>query len=148
MQYLIIGFFLHLLIVAPPVQGYAGVAEASINSEHHHSMPYDLSGLSERERDWFLTFIKGNILAEGWGRITDNLLRHVTEEEQRQQRLLLIRLGTKIGREWCRDNHIRRIDNSMLREWGSQLKNTAKNEPQRLAELIRDIDCEVDSLLN
>lgn len=148
MRYLIIGFFLHMSIVAQAAQGFAGVAEASISSDHHYTMHYDLTGLSERERDWFLTFIKGNILAEGWGRITDNLLRHVTEEEQGQQRLLLIRLGTKIGREWCRDNHVRRIDNSKLRQWGSQLKKTAAHEPQRLAEVIRNIDGEVDSLLN
>lgn len=57
-------------------------------------------------------------------------------------------LGSKIGREWCRDNDVRRIDNSMLSNWGSQLRKAAKNEPQRLAEVIRNIDSEVNSLLD
>lgn len=148
MRYLIISFFLYLFIIAQAGQGFAGVAEASIFPEHHYSSQYDLSGLSEKERDWFLTFIRGNILAEGWGQITTDLLRQVAFAEREKQRLLLNQLGSKIGREWCRDNDVRRIDNSMLSDWGSQLRKAAKNEPQRLAEVIRNIDSEVNSLLD
>lgn len=148
MRYLILSFFLFLFLVAQAAQGVAGVAEASISPEHHYRAQYDLSGLSEKERDWFLTFIRGNILAEGWGQITTDLLQQVADEEREKQRQLLNQLGTKIGREWCRDNDVRRIDNSMLSEWGSELRKAAKNEPQRLAEVIRQIDSEVDSLLD
>ena len=148
MRYLIIGLFLNLFIVAFAAQSYAGVAEASTTSEHHYSTQYDLSGLSEKERDWFMTFIRGNILAEGWGQITTDLLQHVADEEQEHQLLLLNQLGTKIGREWCRDNDVRRITTSMLSDWGSQLRKAAKKEPQRLAEVIRHIDSEVNSLLD
>lgn len=148
MRYLFIALLLYLFIVAQAAQGYAAVAEASTNSEHHYSTQYDLSGLSEKERKWFLTFIRGNIFAEGWGQITANLLRHVTDEEREQQQRLLNQLGTKIGREWCRDNGVRRIDSSKLSDWGSLLRTAAKKEPQRLAEVIRHIDGEVNSLLD
>ena len=148
MQYLIIFFLLQLLIAAPARQGHADVAEASMIPDHHKATQYDMSGLSEREKEWFQTFLKGNILADGWDRITVDLLSHVAADDQQQQRRLLNQLGSKIGREWCRDNDERRIDNAMLRDWGGMRKKTAKNEPQRLAEVIRHIDGEVDSLLD
>lgn len=148
MRYLFIAFFLHLFLIAQSTQGYGAVAEASTNSEHHYSTQYDLSGLSAQERKWFLTFIKGNILAQGWGQITADLLRHVAREERERQRQLLNQLGTKIGREWCKDNDVRRIDTSKLSDWGGMLKKAAKKEPRRLAEVIRHIDGEVNSLLD
>lgn len=148
MRYLFIAFFLHMFFIAQAGQGYAAVAEASTNAEHNYSTQYDLAGLSAQERKWFLTFIKGNILAQGWGQITADLLRHVAREERERQRQLLNQLGTKIGREWCKNNDVRRIDTSKLSDWGSMLKQAAKKEPQRLAEVIRHIDCEVNSLLD
>ena len=36
----------------------------------------------------------------------------------------------------------------MLSDWGSELRSAARNEPQRLAEVIRHIDGEVNSLLD
>lgn len=148
MRYLVLSLFLQFFVIAPAIQGHAGVAEASTTSEHHYGTQYDMAGLSQEERDWFLTFIKGNILAEGWGRITANILHHTSQEEQELRRQELNRLGTKIGREWCRDNDVRRIDTSMLSAWGDKLKKAAKNEPQQLPSVIRTIDCEVDSLLD
>ena len=148
MRYLVLSLILLLLVIAQPTRGIAGVAEASTTAEHQYSLRYDMAGLSAKERDWFLTFIRGNFLAEGWGQITRDILVHVEDGEREYQQRQLDQLGTKIGREWCRDNRIRRIDSSMLSEWGGKLRKAAREEPRQLAEVIRSIDAQVNSRLN
>ena len=36
---------------------------------------YDMSGLSNEEQEWFLTFLEGNFFADGWDQITDRYPR-------------------------------------------------------------------------
>lgn len=104
--------------------------------------------LSERERAWLETFYKGNMLADGWERITEEILSKTPREMLEEQKKVLEILGEKIGREWCRDNQVRRIDTRMLRQWGEKLKQAAEKDPRRLVEVIRKIDQKVDEILN
>jgi hypothetical protein len=82
-------------------------------------------------------FLQGTFFADGWAQITDHILQHFSSEEREGQLLMLTELGNKIGREWCRDNAIRKIDTAMLKEWGSQLRTTASEKPHLLPEVIR-----------
>ncbi|MDD3619251.1 MAG: hypothetical protein RBR09_08635 [Desulfobulbaceae bacterium] len=141
-------FFLFILCIAAPTGGaHAGVAEASTGRENI-SRQYDASGLTAEELKWFRTFLKGNFFTDGWERIADNLLQQLSPEERAEQQRMLTELGNKIGREWCRDNTVRKIDTAMLKKWGNRLKSTANDEPHQLAEVIRNIDGEVETLLD
>lgn len=140
-------FLFMLLIAAPAGNSHAGVAEASIGMENSFRQ-YDLSGLSGEERKWFRTFLEGTFFTDGWERITLNILQHFSSEERDELLHMLTELGNKVGREWCRDNDIRKIDTTMLKKWGNWLKETARESPQQLTDVIRTINGEVDSLLD
>ncbi len=63
------------------------------------------------------------------------------------------RIGThhsweKIGREWARDNSVRRIDTSMLQQWGEELRAAKKKGPSDLDDAILDIGARVDRILS
>ena len=60
---------------------------------------------------------------------------------------MLNQLGYKIGREWCKPNGSRKIDNSLLKKWGRELKDAADDAPHLLSEVLERIDSEVDALL-
>ena len=147
MRYLVFIFLLQLLIAAPGTDANAGVAEASTGNDSAHTYTYDLSDMSLDEIEWFATFIDGTFFADGWQEISDNILVKFDAEEREHKSIALDKLGFKIGREWCRDNDDRKISTSMLRKWGHILKSTARDEPHLLAEVLEDIDTEVDSLL-
>jgi len=59
----------------------------------------------------------------------------------------LARVGEKIGREWSKDNQIRRIDTTMLKRWGEALVNAKRMGPDRLTQEIEKVDAQVDDLL-
>ncbi len=124
-------------------------AVASIHSSRSHDEhPAREQELTERERAWLETFYKGNMLADGWERVTEEILSKTPREMQEEQKKVLEVLGEKIGREWCRDNQVRRIDTRMLRQWGEKLKQAAEEDPRKLAETIRKIDQKVNEILN
>jgi hypothetical protein len=141
-------FILFMLFISAPAGNVcAGVAEASTGMENRN-LEYDLSGLNGEERKWFRTFLEGTFFADGWEQITDHLLQHFSSAEREQQRLMLTKLGNKIGREWSRANEVRKIDTAMLKKWGNRLRTTASEEPNLLSEVIRTIDREVETLLD
>ena len=88
------------------------------------------------------------LLADGWHEITAYRLSRTPEEERSAQRLALDNLGRKIVLEWVRPNDVRKVDTDMLRTWGSELKKTAKQDPQQLARTIAAIDQEVEAVLD
>jgi hypothetical protein len=146
-------FFRYILLmlltfgVAP--QGFAAtVAHASVGHEKVTVGTYDVSSMSENEQEWFLTFLRGNFFADGWEQISSDILSSTFAREREQQKDRLVELGFKIGSEWSKGNDKRKINTSMLREWGSVLKSAAKDTPHLLAEVLQRIDKEVDELLN
>ena len=103
--------------------------------------------LSAEERKWFEKFQEGTFYAQGWKKITANILQKTPQELRQQQRLALESLGNKIGCEWSKGNEIRKIDTDMLRQWGKMLKKTAGQEPQQLPRVIAELDHQVAMLL-
>jgi len=104
--------------------------------------------LSSEEKKWFKVFQEGNMLAAGWQKITADILASAPVEEHPVQRIALENLGLKIGQEWSRPNDVRKVDSSMLREWGGILKKTARENPRQLTSAIAYIDRQVDDLLD
>ncbi len=126
----------------------ATLAEASTGNASPSVGKYDISDMTEDEQEWFLTFLKGNFFADGWEQISTDIVGSTLAEEREQQQMRLDELGYKIGREWCKGNEARKIHTPMLKEWGRQLKDTAKDAPHLLTEVIQNIHNEVDQLIN
>lgn len=111
--------------------------------------PYAIPAhLTEEERSWFITFQEGNFLSEGWQAISAEIMAKTPPEQQSSQKIALANLGQKIGMEWCRPNAVRRVNSSMLKEWGDILRKTARTNPRQLSSAIAFIDREVNSALD
>jgi hypothetical protein len=104
--------------------------------------------LTEKERKWFITFQEGNFLSQGWQAISAEIMAKTPPAQQPEQKIALAKLGNKIGTEWCRPNAVRRVNSSMLKEWGDILRKTAKKKPQQLTAAIAYINQEVDAVLD
>ena len=142
-------FFLFLLVFGSVAQSSAATqAEASTGESRTTVGTYDISDMSEDERDWFVTFLKGNFFADGWELISSEILMNTLDHEREDQQVRLDSLGYKIGREWCKGNDKRKIHTSMLRKWGRELKDSAADAPDLLTETLQRIDQEVNELIN
>lgn len=134
--------------VMPPTQTLASEAQAALmdgRPGHRYVIP---AKLSPEEQRWFKIFQEGNLLSEGWQEISAEILAKTPPEQRSSQKVALENLGNKIGIEWCRSNRVRKVDSSMLQEWGDILRKTARNNPQQLAKAIAFIDHEVDAVLD
>lgn len=104
--------------------------------------------LSAQEQKWFETFQKGTFYARGWKDITAELLAKAPSDIKNDLQKRLEDLGFKIGREWSKNNEIRKIDNAMLKQWGSQLQQTAEQEPARIVQVVASLNRKVTTLLD
>lgn len=144
--------FLCVLFISLQVTGgylHAGDAEASVIESSDTLIPEETT--SERnhdEEEWYRTFWEGTFFTDGWHDITEDILTSIPEDQRNDYKEYLKELGEKVGREWAKDNEVRRIDNSKLMEWGDRLKGIAADEPAALAEVIRNINSEVESILD
>jgi hypothetical protein len=101
----------------------------------------------KEEEEWFRKFYEGTILVKGWKQRTEEIVEAVPSANQSQARKRLGNLGEKIGREWAKDNNVRRIDSTMLKEWGEELSKTRKNGFDALEKAISKLDAKVDKIL-
>ncbi len=77
-----------------------------------------------------------------------DLLQDFQGEERNATKDLLGDLGEKIGREWSKDNAVRRIDTAQLKQWGSSLTSARRKGPEALIAEIRIIGKTVDEMLS
>jgi hypothetical protein len=102
---------------------------------------------SKQERDWLKKFYEGTFLVKGWKAQVKELLEDFQGEERDTANDLLSDLGEKIGREWSKDNAVRRIDTVQLKQWGAGLTSARKKGPEALIAEIRAIDQAVNGML-
>jgi hypothetical protein len=112
---------------------------------YHYEIP---DNLTPEERSWYRTFQEGNFLSIGWQAISAEIMAKTPPEQQASQKVALDNLGRKIGMEWCRPNAVRKVNSSMLKEWGDILRKTARTNPQELPSAIAFIDRKVDAVLD
>ena len=103
---------------------------------------------SKQEQEWFKKFYEGTFLVKGWKKQMKELLNDFQGEERDALKDRLGRLGEKIGREWAKDNAVRRIDTANLQQWGESLTNARKKGPDFLTAEIRTIANTVDEMLS
>jgi len=103
--------------------------------------------VTEKEKEWFRKFNNGTFLVKGWKARMEELLNDFPDHDREAMGVLLAELGEKIGWEWAKDNHIRRVDTAMLQQWGENLKAAKRRGGDMLAQEIRKIDEELDEIL-
>ena len=99
------------------------------------------------EQEWFKKFYEGTFLIKGWKQRMKELLQAVPESDRGHVKGLLENLGQKIGREWARENRLRRIDTPTLQKWGEDLRSAKRKGPTVLVEQIRKLDAVVDGII-
>ena len=104
--------------------------------------------ISKQEQEWFKTFYEGTFLVKGWKTQMRELLKHFHGDERDTLNDRLSSLGEKIGREWAKDNAVRRIDTAKLQQWGASLTSAGKKGPDVLTAEIRIIADTVDEMLS
>lgn len=126
----------------------AGEAQAALMgqaTDHRYEIP---ASLNQEEQRWYKIFQEGNFVSEGWQDISAEILAKTPAEQRSAQKVALDNLGRKIGMEWCRPNTIRKVDSTMLLEWGDILRSTARKSPHQLGKAIAYIDHKVDAVLD
>ncbi len=105
--------------------------------------------LSPEEKEWYTTFHEGTFCIQGWKEISAEVLEKVPHKNVKGKLYQSLQsLGVRIGREWSKDNDIRKIDNEMLSQWGDLLKRTAEQDPSELPQLIAELQKKVVALTN
>ena len=101
----------------------------------------------KKEDEWYKKFMDGTFLVKGWKSREKELLEDFEGSKQDDMASLLNKLGKKVGREWAKNNQIRRIDTAMLRQWGNQLIKAKKQGPDMLEKEAKRIESEVGKTL-
>ncbi|MDJ0816215.1 MAG: hypothetical protein QNJ58_08415 [Desulfobacterales bacterium] len=103
---------------------------------------------TKEEQQWFRKFYEGTFLVKGWKSRMEEILQAVPDSAKDSVGELLSDLGEKIGREWSRDNRVRRIDTAMIQKWGEEMRRSKKKGTDVLTEELRRLDAEVDKILS
>jgi len=90
----------------------------------------------EEYQDWIRKFYEGNFLIKGWDGTQKELLDALPEHKRPEFETLLSELGELIGKEWARDNSVRKIDSSDLQRWGGRLKAVKNDDGRLLSEIL------------
>ncbi len=98
-------------------------------------------------KKWRRSFYEGSFLIKGWNARTLEILKNVPPENTGEVQTLLDSLGEKIGHEWAKDNNSRKIDNTLLRQWGDELRTAKESKPADLIQTIKKIEKAVDQIL-
>lgn len=103
---------------------------------------------SKQEQEWLKKFYEGTFLVKGWKAQMRELLKDFQGDEREALGERLGNLGEKIGREWAKDNAVRRIDTAQLQQWGARLTSARRNGSDALTAEIRNITDSVDEMLS
>lgn len=93
----------------------------------------------KNEDEWYRKFQNGTLLIKGWKARIKEILKEMPEDRQDALRVELEQLGEKIGREWAKDDKIRKIDTLQLQRWGNELKAAKRQGPEALEVKLREI---------
>ena len=102
---------------------------------------------TKREREWYRKFQEGTFFIKGWQSRKKEILEAIPANEKETVDEMLDKLGEKIGKEWARARHVRRIDTAMLQQWGERLRKSRKKRSDILVAEIRELDTKVDEII-
>jgi hypothetical protein len=100
---------------------------------------------------WIGTYYDGNLLSSGWTKESQDLLKGVKSEPTRDElRASLNHLGRRLAAEWAKDNGVRKIDTSALKDFGERLQKAKERDDgngQALREAIEAVRADVETKL-
>jgi cyclopropane fatty-acyl-phospholipid synthase-like methyltransferase len=97
---------------------------------------------TKEEQDYFRKFYEGTFLIKGWKDRMREILKDIPEGDQAETADRLEKLGEKIGREWARENAVRKVDTPMLQKWGDRLKAARRRGSEGMIAEIGKIESE------
>lgn len=91
---------------------------------------------------WVTRFYEGYTAVPGWLEMTEQVLARLPASEHEWVTARLLELGGRIGREWAKDNAVRRINTRAAAVWrDALLEALARNELDAYLDLLSgDID--------
>lgn len=107
-----------------------------------------LSQLSEKEQQWYAKFHDGLTFFDGWKQISEDILLCLPEKEKPNAKILLEKMGIRMGIEWSKSNRIRKIDTDQLHSWGKRIKKARRGGAEELSKTVAVISQEVDAILS
>jgi len=107
-----------------------------------------LKQLSEKEQRWYEKFQEGLTFFDGWKQISEDILLCLTDKEKPDVKILLEKMGVRIGTEWSKSNRIRKIDTDQLHSWGKRIKKARRGGAEELTKTVTVISQEVDAILS
>jgi hypothetical protein len=99
------------------------------------------------QQEWYKKFYEGTFLVKGWKSRTNDVLKGLSPEDKGEMGEMLETLGKKIGMEWAKPNHVRKIDTAQLQQWGNDLQKAKERGAESLAGRIRQLNDEVNKKL-
>ena len=94
---------------------------------------------------WVRRFYTGYNAVPGWLRMTEQVLQRLPPEERAAASARLSELGARIGREWAKDNSVRRLNTRTAGVWrDALLEALARGE---LDLYLDRLSADVDALL-
>lgn len=95
---------------------------------------------------WITRFYEGFNLAPGWLDMTEQVLARLPQAEHEWVTARLFELGGRIGREWAKDNAVRRLNTRSAAVWrDALLEALARDE---LETYLDRLSGDVDALLS
>ena len=134
-------------MVLTNIIGVYGCSCKNIHRERSSTLLQGGDMSSKQEQAWLKKFYEGTFLVKGWNSQMKALLKDFDGDEKEALNDSLSRLGERIGREWAKDNTVRRIDTANLQQWGKSLADAREKGPDFLTEEIRIIADTVDEML-
>ncbi|SLM31796.1 conserved hypothetical protein [Desulfamplus magnetovallimortis] len=102
---------------------------------------------SRKEEEWYKKFQEGTFGVKGWKGRSKEILKPFSSDEKMNLKDKLDNLGEKIGREWAKDNSVRKIDTPMLQGWGKELLAAKDKGAETLIQEIDRLENEVNRIL-
>jgi hypothetical protein len=95
--------------------------------------------------EWVLRFYEGYTGVPGWLDMTEQVLGRLPVQDRERIGARLSELGARIGREWAKDNTVRRLDTRSAAAWrDALLEALSRNE---LDGYLDRLTVDVDALL-
>jgi len=96
---------------------------------------------------WLKTFYEGTFIIQGWNGRKDELLKNISDKKAEAEELLN-EIGDLIGREWAKENDVRKINTDNVKAWGGEIKSVKNSSDDQILAKLNDLKGSVNAKLN
>jgi hypothetical protein len=122
-------------------ESFDSPTEEDFLSEYHRGPAKPKGQTWEQYWGWVQVFYKGNLLSEGWTKISDATLAVVKSDEQRRKVVKRINeLGKIISREWAKDDTVRKIKTIDFIRWNDAMLRARRTDDGGGRDIMKALD--------